>query len=322
MSVAITPLGYGGASVGNLHREVSDDRAARVLETAWECGIRYFDTAPHYGLGLSERRLGEFLRTRPRDQYVISTKAGRLLIPNPAFAGGTDLRNGFAVPDDRMRLFDPSPSGIRRSLEESLQRLGLDRVDILLLHDPDVYDLERGLREGLPSLVALREEGLVSRVGVGVNDAAVAASALREADIDVVMIAGRYTLLEQPAAEDLLPLASSRGTRIVAAAPFNSGLLSRAHVGDRYNYADAPAELVARARAIADLCEQFGVDLPTAALHFPLRHPAVDSVVVGTDDPHAVRENARRLAAPVPDALWEALASEGFIPSTTSVVSR
>ncbi|GAB3795931.1 aldo/keto reductase [Humibacter antri] len=314
---ALRPLGFGAASIGNLYREVSDDRAHDALDAAWNGGIRYFDTAPHYGLGLSERRLGAFLQGKPRDEFVLSTKVGRLLEPNPHFSGGRDLAHQFDVPDQKVRRFDPSEAGIRRSLEDSLGRLGLDRVDILYLHDPDAYDLDRGLREGLPALARLRDEGLVRRIGIGVNDAAVAARAVREGDLDLVMIAGRYTLLEQPALEELFPVCRERGVHIVAAAVYNSGLLaSGAPAPDvTYNYAAAPAELIERARAIARICTEYEVELPAAALQFPLRDPIVASVVVGTANPDAVRQNLQRMVAPIPAELWAALAAEGFIPA-------
>ena len=313
----LSPLGFGAASIGNLYREVSDERAHDALDAAWNGGIRYFDTAPHYGLGLSERRLGAFLRGKPRDEFVLSTKVGRLLEPNPEFAGGRDLAHQFDVPDDHVRRFDPSEAGIRRSLEDSLERLGLDRVDILYLHDPDVYDLDRGLREGLPALAKLRDEGLVRQIGIGVNDAAVAARAVREGDLDLVMIAGRYTLLEQPALNELFPVCRERGVRVVAAAVYNSGLLasSTPAADATYNYSAAPAELVERARDIARICAEYDVELPAAALQFPLRDPIVASVVVGTANPDAVRQNLQRMGAPIPNALWSALAAGGFIPA-------
>lgn len=317
MTMPPGPLGLGAAQLGNLHAEVSAVRAREALAAAWDCGIRYFDTAPHYGLGLSERRLGAFLRERPRDEFVVSTKAGRLLVPNPDYAGGRDLAHGFDVPDDLVRRFDPSADGIRRSLEESLERLGLDRVDILYLHDPDAYDLDRGLREGLPALARLRDEGLVSRIGVGVNDAAVAARAVREGDLDLVMIAGRLTLLDQSAADELLPACAERGVGVVAAAVYNSGLLAtpRPAGGALYDYAAAPEPLLARAAALAAVCERFGVDLPTAALHYPLHAPQVVAVVAGSAEADAVRENAARMATDVPGELWPALVAEGLLPS-------
>ncbi|WP_210415911.1 aldo/keto reductase [Humibacter ginsenosidimutans] len=311
------PLGFGAASIGNLYRAVSDERAAAALDAAWQGGIRYYDTAPHYGLGLSERRLGAFLRQKPRDEFVISTKVGRLLEPNPDFAGGRDLAHQFDVPDELVRRFDPSETGIRRSLEESLRRLGLDSVDILYLHDPDVYDVERGLGEGLPALVKLREEGLVRQIGIGVNDASVATRAVRESDLDLVMIAGRYTLLEQPALDDLVPACREHGTRIVAAAVYNSGLLATSTPASdaTYNYEAAPAATIERARELARVCAEFGVELPAAALQYPLRDPIVASIVVGTANPDAVRENLARLAADIPESLWSALAERALIPA-------
>lgn len=314
----IGPLGFGGASIGNLYRAVPDERASETLHAAWDAGIRYFDTAPHYGLGLSERRLGAFLREKPRDEYVLSTKVGRLLVPNADHDGGRDLANGFDVPDDLVRRFDPSASGIRRSLEDSLERLGLDRIDILYLHDPDAYDLERGLREGLPALAALRDEGLVAQIGVGVNDPAVATRAVREGDLDLVMIAGRYTLLEQPALVDLFPACAERGVRIVDAAVFNSGLLATGDPGAdaHYDYGAVPDATLARARLLADCCREFGVELPAAALRYPLRHPLVATVVVGTSRPEAVVENARRMAADIPESLWAELEARGLIPAS------
>jgi D-threo-aldose 1-dehydrogenase len=309
------PLGLGTAPIGNLYRAVDDARAHATLAAAWDNGIRYFDSAPHYGLGLAEKRLGAFIRDKPRDEYIVSTKVGRLLEPNPAFTGGSDLASGFDVPDDFVRRYDPSAAGIRRSLEDSLERMGIDRVDILYLHDPDAYDLERGIREGLPALAALRDGGLVDAIGVGVNDAAVAARAIGESDLDVVMIAGRYTLLEQTAALDLLRIATERSVRVVAAAPFNSGLLATSDpgAGARYDYGDAPAALVERARVLARTCAEFGVDLPTAALQFPLRHPIVETVVVGTANPDAVAENVARTTVPVPNELWVALVDRGLV---------
>ncbi|REJ07219.1 aldo/keto reductase [Microbacterium bovistercoris] len=315
--VGFGPLGFGAASIGNLYTAVSDQAAEAALEAAWQSGIRYFDTAPHYGLGLSERRLGAFLQTKPRDEFVISTKVGRLLEPNPAYAGGRDLENAFDVPDDLIRRFDPSPEGVRRSLDDSLERLGLDRVDVLYLHDPDVYDLEWGMRDGLPALAALRDEGLVREIGIGVNDAAVAARAVREGDLDLVMIAGRYTLLEQLALEDLFPTCEERGVRVVDAAVFNSGLLATSSpaASGTYNYGAVPADVLDRARELAAVCAKHGVELPAAALQFPARHPVVATVVVGTAKADSVRQNAERMHAEIPDALWAELAERSLIPA-------
>lgn len=310
----IDGLVFGAASIGNLYREVSDAEAAAVLDAAWSDGIRAFDTAPHYGLGLSERRLGAFLSTRDRDSFRVSTKVGRLLEPNPQHTGGTDEAHGFVVPDDLVRVFDPSADGIRRSLASSLQRMGLDRVDTLFLHDPDVYDLDRGIAEGLPALVALREEGVVTEVGVGVNDAAAAARAVRESDLDVVMIAGRYTLLEQPAAQELLPLCAARGVRVIAAAVFNSGLLAAADPATaHYDYGKTPASVIERVERLRTVCDEFDVTLPAAAMQYPLRHPAVHSVSFGTARASAVHENVASMRAPLPTELWAELERRGLI---------
>ncbi|WP_169580631.1 MULTISPECIES: aldo/keto reductase [Microbacterium] len=315
MTVDFGRLGLGTAPIGNLYREVDDDRARQVLHAAWDGGIRYYDTAPHYGLGLAERRLGAFLREKPRDEYLISTKVGRLLDPNPAFSGGRDLANGFDVPDDLVRRFDPSADGVRRSIEDSLERMGVDRIDIAFLHDPEAYDLDRGLAEGLPALAALRDEGVVGAIGVGVNDSAVAARAVAEGDLDVVMVAGRYTLLDQRAADDLLPIAAERGVKIVAAAPFNSGLLASTapRNGGTFDYGEAPREILDRAEEVARTCREFGVELPAAALQFALRNPVVATVVVGTANASSIRENLTRMAAPLPDELWSTLAQRGLV---------
>lgn len=313
----IDRLGFGAASLGNLYREVSDEQACAALAAAWDEGVRVYDTAPHYGLGLSERRLGAFLSGLPSDEYVLSTKVGRLLVPNPDFDGRTDEADGFAVPADRIRRFDPSRSGVERSLHESLERMGVDRVDVAYLHDPDVYDLDAGISQGLPALVELREQGVVAEVGIGVNDVGAALRAVEESDIDVVMIAGRYTLLEQPAASELLPRCLARGVRVVTAAVFNSGLLATAtRAADaHYNYGAVPEEVAARVDLLAQVCERYEVTLPQAAIQFPLRHPAVSTVVVGTSRAAAVRENARHLRASIPEELWLELERLGLIPA-------
>lgn len=317
----IDRLGFGAASIGNLYREVSDEQAQAALAAAWDEGVRVYDTAPHYGLGLSERRLGAFLAELPADEYTLSTKVGRLLVPNPDFASGTDEADGFAVPNDRVRRYDPSKSGVERSLSESLERMGVDRVDVAYLHDPDVYDLEAGLSQGLPALVELREQGVVSEVGIGVNDVEAALRAVNESDIDVVMIAGRYTLLEQPAAAELLPRCLERGIRVVTAAVFNSGLLATASRSStaHYNYGAVPDEVAARVDRLAEICGSYDVSLPQAAIQFPLRHPAVSTVVVGTSRAAAVRENAGHLRAQIPDELWEELAQLQLIPTPVAV---
>ncbi len=313
--LALGRLGYGAANVGNLYRAMSDDDAHAALEAAWDAGVRYFDTAPHYGLGLSERRLGEFLRTKPRSEYVVSTKVGRLLVPNRRGTGKLDLAAGFAVPATRRRVWDVTSAGVRRSLEESLERMGLDAVDIAYLHDPERFDLDRGLREGLPAVAALRDDGLVRAVGVGSMVTATLARAARSGLVDLLMVAGRYTLADTSAVVSVLPACRENGVRVVAAAVFNSGLTARNDPADsvRYDYGRTPPLLLTRVRRIAALCAQHGVDLPTAALHYPLRNPLVASVVVGGGRPDQVRQNADRMAAHVPDALWADLVGAGLL---------
>ncbi|MGZ5329510.1 MAG: aldo/keto reductase [Actinomycetota bacterium] len=309
-------LGYGAANVGNLYRAMTDEDAWAVLEAAWESGIRYFDTAPHYGLGLSERRLGSFLATKPRGDYVVSTKVGRLLRPSPETAHLLDDANQFAVPASLHRVWDFSADGIRASLEESLKRLGLPEVDVLYLHDPDEHDPTADLSTGIPALAALRDEGLITAIGIGSKSTDALLAAVRAGALDLIMVAGRYTLLEQPALDELIPACRTAGVGVVAAAVFNSGLLSkpRPQAGARYEYGAVPAELLERTRRLEDVCARHGVALPEAALQFPLREPAVRCVVVGGATPAHVRESAQRLRAEVPEALWQELAAEGLLP--------
>ena len=310
----LTELGLGAAQLGNLYRETTEEEVAETIDTAWDAGIRYFDTAPHYGVGLSERRLGAGLRTRPRDEYVFSTKVGRLLVPSPDTAHERDGQ-GFDVPADPVRQWDFSRDGILRSVEESLERTGLDRFDILYLHDPDDH-FEQASTEGIGALIELREQGVVRAVGAGMNHAAPLAELIRRADVDILMCAGRFTLLDDEALGDLLPLAEERGIAVVAAAVYNSGLLSKPRPAPDalYDYQPAPAALLERANAIADLCEAHGVTLPEAAVAYPLRHPAVASVVLGARGRAQVAQNADRAAASIPDALWNDLAAAGLIP--------
>lgn len=319
---ALPPLGYGAANVGNLFRALSDDDAWAILEAAWASGVRYFDTAPHYGLGLSERRVGEFLRTKPRDEYVVSTKVGRLLRTNPDVQPGElDLANDFHVPATLRREWDASESGLRASVEESLRRTGLDRFDVLFLHDPERYDLEGAIGTALPALEKLRGEGVADQIGVGSMTTTALTRCVQEAQLDVVMIAGRYTLLEQPSAAELLPACLAQGTRVVAASVFNSGLLASDTPSRdaRYEYGGVPDDVWQRATRIAEICASHEVPLSTAAVQFPLRHPSVTSVVLGGSRPAHLAQNAQRMAAAVPQALWDELESARLIDSVVGV---
>ncbi|WP_460796791.1 aldo/keto reductase [Microbacterium sp. GXF0217] len=309
-------LGYGAANVGNLFRALTDDEAWEVLDAAWESGIRSYDTAPHYGLGLSERRLGAFLQTKPRDEFVLSTKVGRLLRPNPEHAGGLDTANDFHVRDDRMRVWDFSDAGIRASLDESRERLGIERIDILYLHDPERHDLDLAVDSAFPALERLRAEREVAAIGIGSMVSDALARAVREADLDLIMVAGRYTLLEQPAAVEVIPACDVTGTGIVAASVFNSGLLAQSEPrrDGRYEYGALPDDLWRRLVRIADICRAHDVPLPAAAIQFPLRAPAVRSVVVGGSRPAQLRQNAEYAGFGIRAELWSELADEGLIP--------
>lgn len=306
--VRVTELSLGGAAIGNLFTQVTDDDAWATVDAAWAGGIRTFDTAPHYGLGLSERRLGSALRYRPRHEYVISTKVGRLLRPaDPPY--GSD-REGFAVPADHRRVFDYSADGVRRSLEESLCRLGLDRIDIALIHDPDDYG-EQALREAYPALEKLRAEGCVGAIGVGMNQAAMLTRFVTETDVDVVLVAGRYSLLDRSAADELLPVALDRGVSVIAAGVFNSGLLAAPAPGATYDYQAAPGSLIEAARRLEAACARYGVPLRAAAGRYPLAHPAVASVLIGARSAAEISDaiNLRELA--IPAQLWDVLSAGG-----------
>lgn len=301
-------LGFGAAQLGNLYRVTTDEEAAGAVDAAWEGGIRYFDTAPHYGVGTSERRLGALLADKPRDEYVLSTKVGRLLRPGPGT--GDDMASGFAVPDDVVREWDYSEAGVRRSHQESLERLGLDRIDLLLAHDPEEGPEDQAIEEGLPALARMREEGLVRAVGVGSKDADVLTRAVRTGHVDMVMLSGRYTLLEQAASRELREECEARGVGIIAVSVFNSGLLAQHQVPEdaHYEYGKAPTAMLERARELAALAERHGVTLPDLAAQYPLRHPAVRSVALGMRTAAQVRSNLERMAAPVPEAAWAEIA--------------
>ncbi len=306
----VPPLGYGAAALGNLYAEIDDDQARAIVDAAWDAGVRSFDVAPHYGLGLAERRLGLGLAARPRGDYLLSTKVGRLLEPSPETADRQD--SDFHVPADHRRVWDASEAGVRRSLAQSCARLGVDRVDVAYLHDPEVHvtpDRPLGdvLAEGLASLARVREEGLVDAVGVGTKSVEGLLAAVESGVPDLVMLAGRYTLLEQPAARDLLPACLERGVRVVAVGVFNSGALAEEvpRPDLPYEYGAMPEAVHERLLWLAEVCRRHGTTLPTAAIRFPLRHPAVAGVVLGADTPEQVRQNAARFAERVPDALWE-----------------
>ncbi|MFF4364173.1 aldo/keto reductase [Streptomyces sp. NPDC001604] len=311
--VRVTELSFGAAGIGNLFRPVTDEAASAAVEAAWDAGVRTFDTAPHYGLGLSERRLGAALRGRDRAAYTVSTKVGRLLEPRPEGGRGDDLAQGFAVPDTHRRVWDFSCDGVLRSLEASLDRLGLDRVDIALLHDPDDH-AEQALTEAYPALERLRGEGVVRAIGIGVNQCALPARFLRETDIDVVLLAGRYTLLEQEGLAEVLPQAAARGRSVIVGGVFNSGLLTDPKPGAMYDYAPTPPHVLDRALRMKAVADRHAVPLRAAALRFPLGHPAVASVLSGARCAEEVRDTVDQMRRTIPAALWDELGTEGLPP--------
>lgn len=310
-SVSVTTVGFGGGPLGGLFEPLDDATAAGALEASYAGGVRYFDTSPHYGIGHSERRIGDFLRRQPREEFTLSTKVGRLLVPQDP-QGRID--EPFQVPATQRRVWDFTRDGVRRSVEDSLRRLGTDRIDILYLHDAEQH-FEAALRDGYPALAELRTEGVVGAIGAGMYDPALLTRLVRETDVDAVMLAGRYTLLDQSALDTLLPACAERNVSILAAAIFNSGLLATARPapGARFDYAPASAEMLARANRIADICEAHAVTLPEAAIAFPLLHPVVAGVVIGMRTAEEAGTNLAAAGTAVPAQLWSDLRSEGLI---------
>jgi D-threo-aldose 1-dehydrogenase len=273
-----------------------------VVETAWESGIRFFDTAPLYGHGLAERRLGSVLREKPRDEFVLATKVGRLLRADAPPEPGQAYKG---VPPVNP-VFDFSYDGVMRSVEESLGRLGLDRIDVLHIHDPDEH-FEEALAGAYRALDRLRADGTIGAVGAGMNQSEMLARLAREADFDCFLLAGRYTLLDRSGAVELLPLCVERDIAIIAGGVFNSGILANPSPGTTYNYRPAPPELVQRALRMNEACVRHGVELKAAAIQFPLRHPAVATVLTGCRSVTEVEENVSAFQSPIPDALWDEL---------------
>ncbi|KPL50941.1 pyridoxal 4-dehydrogenase [Prosthecomicrobium hirschii] len=326
--LTFTELGLGTAPFGNLYKAITEAEADAVLEAAWTSGVRYIDTAPQYGYGLSETRLNRFLRGVKRDDYVISTKVGRLLKACPP-AERSGQGKFFDTPS-RREVFDYSYDGVMRSFEASLERLGLDRVDILFAHDLDVFThgsqaalderLEAFMRSGYYALLSLRDQGAIRAFGAGVNEWQSCETMARRGDFDLFLLAGRYTLLEQQALDSFLPLCEARGIGIVLGGPYNSGLLATGpRPGAFYNYNPAPAEILDRTGRLQAVCQRHGVRLIEAALRFPLAHPAVVSVIPGGQSAAEVRGNLDILGATIPDALWADLKREGLLAPNAPV---
>ena len=312
-------IGLGSAPLGGLYSSVDETEAVRTVHCAVELGVNYIDTAPLYGHGRSERAIGKALSTLPRNEFVLSTKVGRLLVP-------------VDEPPDPNELVEPSfdfsRDGVLRSLEESLERMGLDRVDILYVHDPDGgvslhedfsgqdYYYHQVLDEALPALADLRSQGVIGAVGVGMNFWEMLARFARDGDFDCFILAGRYTLLDHTALPELLPLCQSRNISIVMGGPYNSGILaSDLSPGAQYFYRDARPEVLEQARRIKSVCDRHGVPLKAAALQFCLAHPAVAAVIPGAKSVAEVEENCAMVDFPVPSDMWAELRHDGLIPA-------
>ena len=324
-TISFTELGLGAAPIGNLYRSLREDEAQAVLQSAWDQGIRYFDTAPFYGLGLSETRLNHFLRGKAKQDYVLSTKVGRRLKLSPP-EERAGIGKFFDTPS-RKEIYDYSYDGVMRSLEDSFERLGVDAIDILFAHDVDVFthksiaardrhiatlmDQQKG---GHRALVQLREAKVVKAIGAGINEWESAEILAKAGDFDLFLLAGRYTLLEQEALTSFLPYCEKRGIGIVLGGAFNSGILATGAIPKAfYNYEPAPQQVLERVGEIEKLCETHRVRLAEAALSFPFGHPAVVTVIAGMSRPEEVALNVRTLAASIPPALWADLKAKGLM---------
>ncbi|WP_434055280.1 MAG: aldo/keto reductase [Roseibium sp.] len=320
--VTVTKLGFGTAPLGNLYRAVPDEDAQKILTASWDAGVRYFDTAPLYGLGLSETRLNPLLRGKDRDSYVLSTKIGRILqVTHP------DQRDGFGKWFDvpaRREVYDYTYDGVLRSIEFSLERLGIDRIDILFAHDLDLFNhgtqdaldakLSEFMNGGYKALLSLRDQGTIKAFGAGVNEWQPCQWMAERGDFDIFLLAGRYTLLEQEALNSFLPLCEARDIGVVIGGPYNSGILATGpKPGAFYNYEPAPEDVLERVRAIQDICDRHGVRMVDAAFQFPLRHPSVVSVIPGGQGVAEMESNIRAENADIPEALWTDLKTVGLV---------
>ncbi|MEV4349160.1 aldo/keto reductase [Actinoplanes sp. NPDC049596] len=297
----VTRLGLGLAPIGGLYSPVSEEQAYATVERGWELGIRYFDVAPLYGNGLTETRAGRVLSGKQRSDFVLSTKVGRLLRP-----GDGEEQGIWAEATDVSPVFDFSAGGVRKSYDESLTRLGLDRADILHLHDPDEHWAEAS-GQALPELVRMRAEGRIGAVSAGMNQAAMLADFVRTGSMDAVLLAGRYTLLDRSGADELLPLCLAHGVSVIAAGVFNSGLLASPSPSATFNYAPVTEDVLARALEMQEICAGYRVPLRAAALQFPFRHPAITCVLVGVRSPEEVEDAVKMATRPIPEELWKEL---------------
>jgi D-threo-aldose 1-dehydrogenase len=315
--VRVTRLGFGAASIGGLYDVVDHGVAMDTVAAALEVGVGYMDVAPQYGFGMSEQRLGEGLRGVPRDRFVLSTKVGRLIrrsgeVPAAVAAEPPPAQFPGVDPDLRV-VWDMSRDGVRRSLDESRARLGIERIDIAYVHDPD-DDMPTALDQAAPALAELRGQGVLGAIGVGANTVSVLQRFVDQADIDVILLANRYTLLDQPALATLLPACVERGIAVVIGGVMNTGLLADPRPGATYDYVTAPPELLAKAQRLAAVCDRHGVPLKAAAVQFVLAHPAVVSVLAGVRSRQRIEEYPGLMGTPIPPALWDELRSEALLP--------
>jgi len=323
----VTQLGFGGAPLGNMYEAFSDDQARATVRAAWDAGVRLYDTAPLYGYGLSEHRMGEALRWEDRDGYVLSTKIGRHLRPTDRrrIDGGIFARTLPFEPD-----YDYSYDGVKREVEDSLQRLGLESIDVLLIHDVDLWthksqaEVDRRFEEvmagGYRAMVEMREQGLIKAIGAGVNEWQACQRFAEAGDFDCFLLAGRYTLLEQESLDSFLPMCVERGIGIILGGPYNTGILATGPVeGAYYNYAPAPPAIVDKVARIEAVCRRHSVPLASAALQFPLGHPSVACLIPGARRPEEIALTVETLGVDVPADLWAELKAEGLIRADAPV---
>lgn len=313
----ITRLGLGGTGLGDMYHTTSDEAARATVDAAWDAGIRYFDTAPHYGTGLSEHRLGQALRKRPRDEYTLSTKVGRLLVPDQA----GEIADPFVSSMPFKRVIDYTADGARRAVEDSLQRLALGHIDIVYVHDlsreavgdrfEEYFRIAAGPGGAFSGLVKMREEGLIKGWGLGVNTVEPCLRALQQSDPDIFLLAGRYTLMETTPLAELFPLCAERGAHVVLGGPFNSGFLAG---GERYDYAPARPEQIAHRERLRKVAARHNVDLAAAALQFGAAHPVVAATIPGASSPDHLRRNAALIDTAIPAQFWQELLAEGLVP--------
>lgn len=324
MTFDLPRFGFGGAGLGNLGREVGEDEAQATLQAAWDGGLRYYDTSPLYGFGLSELRFGAFLRAQPRSDFVLSTKVGRYMTP----PHGQDYDRGmWTAPLPLKPVLDYSYDATMRALEQSHARLGLADIDVVYIHDVDRRnlgaDFDRHFRSAIEgaykALDELRSAGFVKAIGIGVNESDVAADFMAETDLDLVMLAGRYTLIEQPAMEDCFPMAEKKGVGIVNVGVFNSGVLAKGPGQATYDYGDVPQAVIDKVEAVQKVCAGFGVSMAAAAAQFSLGHPVIASIVFGMTRPQSVRQTLGYLEETIPAEFWQTLKSEGIIAETVPV---